>query len=370
MKVAIDGRMISYTGIGRYIKCLIEGLADIDTVNRYAVLLNGPDRAQLKNKGNIEISSPKRHIPVYSAGEHTLLPFEIMGLGADIAHYPSFNMPLISPAPAVVTIHDLIYYIYRSACPGILAHIYARLIFNITARAANRVITVSGHSKSDIVNMLGIRPDKVTVIHNGVSGSFRPCKDAGARDRVMKKYGIDAGYILYVGSHAGHKNIGALIRAFSMLSSRLWPYKLVIAGKVDKRRQRLYGMLEELGVRDRAAFIGAVDEEDLPCLYSWASLFVFPSLYEGFGLPPLEAMACGCPVVASDAASIPEVLGRAAMLVDANDPCMLAARMEEALSSNAMREEFRGRGLERAALFTWEAAAKKTLEVYREVYNS
>lgn len=370
MKVAIDGRMISYTGIGRYIKCLIEGLADIDTVNTYAVLLNGPDRAQLKNKGNIEISSPKRHIPVYSAGEHTHLPFEIRGLGADIAHYPSFNMPLISPAPAVVTIHDLIYYIYRSACPGILAHMYARLIFNITARAANRVITVSGHSKRDIVNMLGIRPDKVTVIHNGVSGSFRPCKDAGARDRVMKKYGIDAGYILYVGNHAGHKNIGALIRAFSMLSSRLWPYKLVIAGKVDKRRQRLYGMLEELGVRDRAAFIGAVDEADLPCLYSWASLFVFPSLYEGFGLPPLEAMACGCPVVASDAASIPEVVGRAAMLVDANDPCMLAARMEEALSSNAMREEFRGRGLERAALFTWEAAAKKTLEVYREVYNS
>ncbi|MEK7679102.1 MAG: glycosyltransferase family 1 protein, partial [Deltaproteobacteria bacterium] len=289
MKVAIDGRMISYTGIGRYIKCLIEGLANIDTVNRYAVLLNGSDLCRLENKGNIEISSPKRPIPVYSAGEHTNLPFEIKGLGADIVHYPSFNMPLISPAPAVVTIHDLIYYIYRSSCPGMLAHMYAKLIFNIAARAAEKVITVSEHSKRDIVNLLGIRPDKVTVIHNGVSGSFRPCEDAEARDRVMKRYGIDAGYILYVGNHAGHKNIGSLIRAYTLLSSRLRSYKLVIAGKVDKRRQRLYGLPEELGVKDRAAFIGAVDEADLPCLYSSASLFVFPSLYEGFGLPPLEA---------------------------------------------------------------------------------
>ncbi|MBI5238271.1 MAG: glycosyltransferase family 4 protein [Deltaproteobacteria bacterium] len=370
MKVAIDARMISYTGIGRYIKCLIEGLVNIDTVNRYAVLLNGPDRGRLENKGNIEISSPKRPIPVYSAGEHTYLPFEIKGLAADIVHYPSFNMPLISPYPAVVTIHDLIYYIYRSSCPGMLAHIYARLIFNITARGARRVITVSGHSKRDIVNLLGIRPDKVTVIHNGVSGSFRPCRDAGVRDRVMKRYGIDAGYILYVGNHAGHKNIGALVRAFSMLSSRLRSYKLVVAGKVDKRRQRLYSLPEELGIKDRAAFIGAVDEDDLPCLYSWASLFVFPSLYEGFGLPLLEAMACGCPVVASDAASIPEVVGDAAMVVDAKDPCMLSVRMEEALSSKSLQEELRGRGLERAALFTWEAAAKKTLDVYEGVCKS
>jgi len=367
LRVAIDARMIRYTGIGRYIQNLVLNLASIDKTNSYSILVN-EESEKLERNSNFEFRTTSYRIPVYSLREQSLLPFDMANLKPDIIHYPSFNVPVISTRPVVTTIHDLVYYLFPEACPNAVAHIYARFLIARAARLSRKIITVSEHSKTEITRHLNVNPDKVAVIYNGVSPLYRPVWEPEKLKKVMRKYGISGDYILYVGNHQERKNLKRLVSAYSALGS-FEKVTLVMAGKVDSRRRGLYEAVDRSGLSERVRFIGEVPEEDLPALYSGALLFVFPSLYEGFGLPPLEAMACATAVVTSNAASLPEVVGDAAVTVDPEDTAAITRAMDGVIKNKDLRERLRARGLERTRMFCWETAARKTLKVYEEVYG-
>lgn len=356
--------MITYTGIGRYIQNLAANLPVVSPMDTFTVLL-GEKTVPLPDIKNLKTINASRNIPVYSTGEQAFLPFEMKRIGADILHYPSFNMPLVNFKPSVVTIHDLIYYLNPSACPSRAAYLYARVMFKLVVRAAKKIITVSEYSKKDVVAHLGVDPAKVIAIPNGVGEMFKPVLDAKRRTEVRDKYGIKGEYLFYVGSHQPRKNLVRLIEAFSRLKSA-GDCGLVLTGKVEERRAEVYSSVERFGVKGRVQFIGEAAEDDLPVLYSMARVFVFPSLFEGFGFPPLEAFACGCPVVSSNVTSLPEVVGDAGIMVDPTDTAAITAAMDKVLGSAALASEMREKGLKRAALFSWAVCAEKTLKVYRE----
>jgi glycosyltransferase involved in cell wall biosynthesis len=323
LNIAIDARMISRSGIGRYTENLVKNLARIDRLNTYSVLVNHKENS-LEERDNLKFYALRREIPIYGLSEQLLLPFEVRGRKPDLVHYPSFNMPLLNPAPVVVTIHDLIYYLFPDACPGRAAHLYARFMFRAVPRLARRIIT--------------------------------------------EKYGITGEYVFYAGTHQPRKNLVRLVKAFSRLKSR--DHLLVITGKKEARRREVYDMVERLGLSDRVVFTGMVPEEELPVLYSMADLFVFPSLYEGFGLPPLEAMACGTPVVTTSCTSLPEVVGDAALIADPLDVDSIAACMDRVLSSSSFAAELSEKGFSRVKRFSWLKTAEKTLDVYNEVLGA
>ncbi|MBI5467697.1 MAG: glycosyltransferase family 4 protein [Deltaproteobacteria bacterium] len=366
MRITIDARMISYTGIGRYIQNLVENLAKIDGKNRYSITVNGGDEAEIPAVENLKVFKTRVIIPVYSIKEQVLLPMEMNRSGPDLLHYPSFNMPLVNSKPVIATIHDLIYYLNRDACPNLAAYLYARFMFKKAVKIARKIITVSEFTKSELLEHLGVGPEKVTVIHNGVSSLYRPIA-IERQAAVLSKYGIRGGYIFYAGNHQPRKNLMRLVQAFSALKNK--DHQLVLTGKIDPRRADLYNAVNEKGLEGRVLFIGAVPENDLPALYSGATVFAFPSLSEGFGLPPLESMACGTPVVSSNATSLPEVVGDAGVLVDPADIASIKDGIEKVLASPALRSELKEKGLMRVKKFSWQTAAEKTLKVYEEALN-
>lgn len=367
MRIAIDARMITYTGIGRYIQNLIENLAKIDQGNEYTAIVNDTWKGIAK-RGGLKFQRPFVNIPIYSVMEQLLLPVEIRRSGPDLVHYPSFNMPLINNKPVVATIHDLVYYLDPDACPNKFAHYYARFMFNRAVRISMKIITDSEYVKNDIVKHLGVRPDKIEVIHLGVDELYKPQTDDDLLNDVKKRYNIRDEYIFYAGNHHPRKNLLRLVQAYSRIKNKD-KYRLVLTGKIDPRRAELYQTVRDLGMDKRVHFIGSVPEQDLPALYSMATLFVFPSLNEGFGLPPLEAMACGTPVITSNVTSLPEVVGDAAIMADPMDVESLADNIDKVLGSLDLRSELREKGLKRASLFKWEEAARRTLKVYEEVLN-
>lgn len=362
----MDARMINHTGIGRYIRNILRNIDEIDGTNQYSVLINDASES-LKESGNIRFYTTRFKVPIYSIREQFMLLSDIRRLDPEIVHYPSFNVPRLCAVPAVVNIHDLTYLVQPEACPNFAARIYAGYMFRMTAKKAARIITGSEYTKKDIVKHLGVAPGRVTVIYNGVDSSFRPLEKGTDAERVALKYGITGDFIFYVGNHGANKNLKRLLEAFSILKRD--DCQLILAGKTDPRRKPLYDLVGTLGLEGRARFIGAVPDEDLPHLYSMAKLFVFPSLQEGFGLPPLEAMACGTPVVSSDSTSLPEVVGDAAVLVDPADTGSIKDGMEKVLASPSLRSELKEKGLMRVKQFSWRVAAEKTLKVYEEVFN-
>lgn len=357
----MDARMITYTGIGRYIQNLIAHLPQVDGSCRITAI-TGAKTIELPVYANLDIQATARDIPVYSLiKEQFLLPAEMNRSAPDIFHYPSFNMPLRNPKPAVVTIHDLVYYLDPASCSR-LRHYYARIMFPLVARSARRIIAGSEHTKVDIVNHLKVNPAKVTVIHHGVSAVYKPVADERLIDEVRLRYKIVGDYILYVGSHHPRKNLKRLIEAFALIKAE--GLRLVITGAIEPRRGELYDTPSRLGMARRVIFTGSVSEKDLPALYSGALVFVMPSIYEGFGLPPLEAMACGTPVASSNATSLPEVTGDAALTFDPLDTTAISACMDRLISDTGLRERLRELGLARAKKFSWRRTAEQTLGVY------
>ena len=361
MKVAIDARMITNTGIGRYIQNLLIHLPLIDVGNSFSALIGHKAMAPASSP-NMDVRLLRRDIPVYALlKEQFGLPDEMNLSNPDVLHYPNFNMPLCNPKPSVVTIHDLIYYLVPQSCSQ-LRRWYARLFFPLVARGAMRIITGSEHTKGDIVNHLGVEPSKVTVIHHGVSPAYKPVTDEGVIRQVKGRYGIDGDYILYVGTHHPRKNLKRLIEAFARL--KIKGMRLVITGAVEGRRQDIYDTPQRLGVTQRVVFTGPVHEDDLAAVYSGAAIFCIPSLYEGFGLTPLEAMACATPVVSSNLTSLPEVVGDAALTFNPYDVEAMADCMDRLICDSALRSVLSARGLARAGQFKWERTAERTIAVY------
>ena len=346
------------TGSGQYTRHLLEALARVEPANEY--ILFGPairdSRFAIRNLHKLWF-------------EQVSFPRACRGL--DLAHVPYFASPLFPTTPTVVTIHDLIPLILPAYRGSLLVRAYTRLVA-AAARRANAVIADSQASKRDIVRLLGIPSHRVQVVYLAADEKFGPVRDETLVEAVRRRYGLPDRYILYLGGFDCRKNVATLLRAFARLRKPA-DLKLVIAGRLPERDTPFFPhprrLAERLGLEERVAFIGWVAEEDKPALYSGAVAFVFPSLYEGFGLPVLEAMACGTPVVASNRASLPEVVGQGGLLVDPTDVDGLAAAIEAVLVDEGLQAELGERALAQAARFSWERTARETLAVYRKVIS-
>ncbi len=284
----------------------------------------------------------------------------------DIYQIPN-TMPLLGKAtPTVVTIHDLVD--LRVKKYGVLRTTYRFLINFLAAHLADRVLTVSENSKRDLVRLLRISESKVTVIYNGVNEAFRPLDRRECRDYLERKYSIGSDFILTPGSLSRNKNIPRLLAAMHILKEKGSRESLVLLGdKQDPEFGRVFAGVRRLGLDRTVLFPGFVPREDLPAFYNAASVVVYPTLYEGFGLPVLEAMACGTPVVTSNNSSLPEVAGNAAFLVDPRKPEEIAVAVQRLVADEALRNELSSRGIVRARQFTWKKAAEETLEVFLEI---
>jgi len=299
--------------------------------------------------------------------EQTMLPFALRRDRVDLLHAPAYVAPRFSATPLVLTIYDAIALRFPNLCKRVNA-LHYRLLMPSAARRALRVIVPSECTRRDVVSLLGVPEERIRVVPLGVSAHFRPIEDAAEIAAVRRRYGLPELYVLYVGNLEPKKNLPHLIRALaaSRRTGRL-THRLVIAGRKAWHTAELRRTIRTYRLHDAVVFPGEIRESDLPALYSGASLFVFPSLYEGFGLPPLEAMACGTPVVATRAGALPEVLGNAALLLSSGDVRQLRIAMEKVMNNRFLRNSLRARGIERAKRFTWENTARKTLDVYAEI---
>jgi len=285
-------------------------------------------------------------------------------------HSPHNGLGLPPPscgAALVITLHDLIPMITPDGGRTGYVELFRREV-PVAARRARAVIAVSEHTRRDAVRLLGLDPGKITVIPEAARAACRPVPRESAADYLGRKYGLSQPYGLYLGGFADRKNVRTLIEAFAQVRGRLPPgFTLVVAGRPDRTHGQVRQLAHRLGCNSAVIFPGHIGEPDLAALYSAARVFLYPSLYEGFGLPPLEAMACGCPVICSNAASLPETAGGGALMVDARQAHAIGAALETVANDDQAAEELGRRGLAWSAKFTWAAAAQRTLAVYAQV---
>jgi glycosyltransferase involved in cell wall biosynthesis len=360
--ITIDGRMLKSSGIGTYLRNLLENLATIENEHVFNVICRG--RELLDGLPPDKFRFVPAQSPIYSVSEQ----WEIARLArhAQVLHSPHYNAPLGYRGNLVVTIHDLIHVTDPSFKRTLAAWLYARPMFHLVARRAVCIIANSEFTKTQIVEHLEVSPSKVVVVYLGVSDHFCPHDRGQAVLRVSALLGLQRPYILFVGNLKPNKNVKTLVRAFSQIyAHRDFDHQLVILGDDRKWKAGLVNECNKLGIGERVLFAPHVPSEDLPWVYGAAQLLVMPSFIEGFGLPVLEAMACGTPVVCSRAASLPEVAGDAAEYFEPTSTQDLAATLERVLGSRQLQETLRRRGLERAKLFSWHECARRTLDVYR-----
>jgi glycosyltransferase involved in cell wall biosynthesis len=375
MRIGIDISTLTrfLDGVNCYLLNLVEHLSLVDGENTYILYTNRKIKDLIPDidikGGNFSIrESDNSHRLVWMQAQ---LPFLLKRDRVDVLHSPCYNVPLVSGVPSVVTVHDMTSSLFPKQF--VLKH---RLIYStmvpLSARKAARIIAVSGQTRDDITRIFNVAAEKIDVIHEGVNKKFYP-RDKGETDRISEKYGLEKDYILFIGTLQPRKNLVYLVKAFDLFnrtSNKDGKYELVIAGKKGWFYKEIFSTVEKLGLASRVRFLGHVPEEDLPALYTGASLFVFPSLYEGFGLPPLESMACGTPVIASNTSCFPEVLGDSAVLVDPNDVSMLASEMARILYDGILGEKMVSLGFARAKEFTWEKMARETIQTYRSALGS
>ena len=366
MRIGIDARefqMGRITGIGRYLRQFLVTATARDDSHDYVLFLNQKSDLPFDHPNIKKVVIPEKLTPVW---DQFLLPRQARREKIDVFLTPYFKTPLFMPVPRVIIINDLIPLFFPEE-HGLMRRAYFRLMCARTARKAARILTISQNSKDDIVRILKIPDDKIDVVHLGVEERFRP--DSTRMEEIRRKYNLPQHFILYVGNLSPHKNIHGLIKAFESLPSDLKKqYKLVLsAARNNKDFTRSKTLMQKLDLAGAVHLTGFIDEEDLPGVYSQCSLFVFPSLYEGFGLPPLEAMACGCPVASSDTSSLPEVLGKAAFYFDPHNIEDISRAMKRMLEDKSLRGEHRRRGLERAKHFTLENMTEKILDAIHSV---
>jgi len=367
MHVLIDARMVSSQnfGISRYVVNLVKNLAKIDKDNKYTILVQNDFLAGSIKASNFECIYSQ--IKWLSVQEQLLLPFLVKKINPDIFHATSFVVPRIKVCKNIITIHDLIHMIFPDQY-NLLHRLYYRFIVGPAVRAADQILTVSESSRKDIAKYFKVPLDKITATRLSAEENFKPQSQEAIRG-IRDQYRIgEREFILYVGNRKPHKNLPTLISAFGLFKKKYKnEYFLALSGEPDEELSRLS---KDSGIEDQIIFLGKVKEDDLPAVYSTAEAFVCPSLYEGFGLPVLEAMACGAPVITSNISSLPEVIGDAGIMVDPYSAEDLAEKMREISVNTALAEEMREKGLQRAKLFTWEKCALQTLKVYTGIVDS
>lgn len=362
MKIVIDGRLWSETGPGRYIRNLVNKLHELDQQNKYFIFLLKKDYNSLSFRSNF--TKVLTDFRWYTFREQINLPGLISKIKPDLAHFPMFNVPFLYNGKFVVTIHDLIHHHFqmtRATTHNLFTYRIKTLGYKKTfahaVKNSAKIIVPSEFIKKQIVEEYGVRESKVIVTYEAAEEriiSLSQRNPAGI---------IDQPYLFFVGNTHPHKNIPVLIRAFNLLKKRHSSLKLVLAGPETFFYQQVKKELGGEGI----IFPGQVTDEELVALYKNAEAYVFPSLEEGFGIPLLEAMACSCPVVSSNAGSLPEVGGDAAVYFDPKDVSDMVEKISQVLDNNKLRQELISKGKKRYKQFSWRRMAEETLKVYQSV---
>jgi glycosyltransferase involved in cell wall biosynthesis len=376
MKIGMNALFFQYpaTGSGQYMTHLLSALAEIDQQNEYVLLGPQPVETSLHTfpyhvqplpgfvKNNRNIGKV--------VWEQFTGPGAAHKEGVDVFHVPYFAPPLFPRTPTVVTIHDVIPIRLPAYQPDSRIKAYMRLITR-AAHNATLIITVSQHARQDIIDTIKLPAERIRVIYEAAGEEYRPVTDPERLAAARKRYGLNDRYILYLGGLDQRKNVPQLVHAFAHVHRLVGDpnLQLLIAGNPDKQKGPLFPdprpVAADLGMTGQIIY-RFIEEEDKPVLYSAASLFVFPSLYEGFGLTPLEAMSCGAPVVCSNRTSLPEVVGDAAIMVDPENTQKLVEAMRRVLTDDVLQADLRARSLQRATQFSWRKTATETLAVYEE----
>jgi glycosyltransferase involved in cell wall biosynthesis len=366
VKIAIDVRKWNDYGIGTYVRNLVRHLARLDSETTYLLFCNPADEPTLRDfAGNFV--PVVDHSPRYGLREHVSIPFKLRRLGAQLLHSPHYVRPLLCSIPSVVTVHDCIHLLFPQYLPNRMAFRYARFVMGSAVRRSALVFTVSQASRADILRFYPwVDPAKVQVVPNAIDTELLEDPGAEERERVRERYQIRGRFVLFAGNVKPHKNLERLIRAFARVKLQAGrnDLRLVLIGDDVSRYASLRRTAEESGVRPDVRFFGFVPHRTLAALYRMAAVFAFPSLYEGFGLPPLEAMACGTPVVTSRLSSLPEVVGDGALLVDPYSEEEIASGIARLLDDAELRRALVARGLARAAVFSWDRSVRAIHDGY------
>ena len=371
-RIGIDARKLKDYGIGSYIRHLLEAIGRREESERYRFLVYArrADRDALPElPAHFEIA--EEEAPGYSIAELTGFAWRIFRDRLDLFHATHYVLPPLPKTRAVVTIHDIIHLLYPQFLPNRAAHLYARLMIRHALNRANRIITVSYNTKRDLTDYFGVPGARTDVIYNGVSERFRPGVPESEKQRVAALYGLTAPYLLFLGGEKPHKNVQNVVRAFAEARRRReLPHTLVLAGPMPKNPGRLEALISALDLSTAIRRTGIVEEEDLPGLYAGSDALLYPTLYEGFGLPVIEAMACGVPVLTSGTSALQEIAGGYAYLVDPMDVEAIAGGIILLSTDQKLRADYSELGKKRALDFSWEKAAERTLEVYAEALGA
>lgn len=383
MRIGINALFLQHptTGSGQHLLNLLRGLDAYDRRNEYVLL--SPRLRRAFSAAPLQLSDRFQNVEVVGAlarlGENIeKLWWEQVELAwtswkerIDLLHCPYWANPVAGFIPTVVTIHDVIQFVLPQYRWRKMSRMYYWLVSR-AARRADAIIAVSECSKRDIVNLLGIPPERIFVIGNAVDESYRPITDAWHLAAVRERYGLEPQYVLYFGGFDLRKNVHRVIQAYLRLPAELRDrYQLVVAGRLHLLGHPLYPdprpLVRELDPQGRIIFTGQIREQDKAALYSGAAVYLFPSLYEGFGMTVLEAMACGTPVVTSNVSALPEVVGDAGVLVDPYNVEAISTALGELLADPARRRQLGQQARERSRGFTWREVAEKTVAVYERV---
>jgi glycosyltransferase involved in cell wall biosynthesis len=373
MHIAINAHLLAHTrsfrraGVSNYVEALLSHLGLIDQQNRYTIYTTrGLDRRALALPPNFVVRpsrlptiNPRVRIP----WEQLLAPL-LLRLGhADVYHGVLNVVPLLCPVPSVVTIHDLSAFLFTQTFRKV-NRVYTQWAIKVACRRASRILAVSEFTKREIVRWLGVPPERIVVTYDACEARFAP-PDPAALEAFRRRAGLPERFILFVSTLEPRKNVPMLLEAYARIADAI-DAPLIIGGGKGWLYDEIFAKVERLGLSDRVRFAGFIPGEDLPLWYAAATVFTLPSLYEGFGMPLLEAMACGTPVVTTSSSSLPEVVGDAGITVPPTDAEALGAALLRVLSDAELRAELRQRGLRQAQRFSWHATAERTLAAYRD----
>jgi len=368
MRIGIDARLVYYSqaGIGQYILNLVKWLGEIDSANEYVLLQSRKDHTTIIKQANFRRAS--LWTPSHHRFEQHALPAEIVRQGLDLLHSPDFIPPFRASCRTIITVHDLAFLLYPQFLTQESARYYGQI--DQAVRRADHIIADSKNTRQDILSLLGAPADKVSVVYLAANPVYRPIPLDQARQRAADKFGLEGDFILFVSTIEPRKNLATLLRAYrQLLDAYKLDVELALVGGQGWLYEEIPSLVKDLRLTDKAHFLGRVPDKDLLHLYNAAGVLVHPAIYEGFGLPPLEAMACGTPVIVSNTSSLPEVIGDAGLLIEPENVDAWAVALWRVFTDDTLRDELAQKALARSGYFSWERTARQTLDIYRQVVD-
>lgn len=371
MRIAIDGRGITWyngSGIGTYTENIVKNLLIIDKKNSYQIFWSGDGYKEYERENTNLVMCSKKYQSFF---QESFFPENLKKEEINLYHVPQNGIGLNNNilCPKIVTIHDLIPYIMpETVGRGYLLKFLKEMPEII--EASQGIITVSEYSKEDILRFFPIDSDRIKVTPLAADKKYTPLNKEECKKIIKEKYGVDKPFVLYIGGFSKRKNVYNLITSFARIVKHMdKEFNLIIVGSYHDESQELVKLVDSLNMNSFIKFTGFAPDEDLPLYYNACECFAYPSLYEGFGLPPLEAMSCGAPVISSNTTSIPEVVGQCGILIDPYSELELTRALELILGSETLRHELGALGLARSREFSWRKTAEKTLDFYEKIYN-